>query len=232
MKNIIWKLIPAVLVLSGSVAIAAPYVPPMNKVSFNLSEDAWVATDTAKVIVTIDALLNQKQMQDAYSGIINKLKKLSNKGQWHITDFQRSETKANLEEVTVTAEIRLPVGDLTGLRNTAKKLSSQGETYTIQHFDYHPDLAAIQQTKAKLREKIYQDAREEIERLSSVYPESEFKLNNINFIMGPMPVSYMRTMSVKSMGDASAAAPSLSNRIKMTANVVLAERSFPRKGDR
>ncbi len=155
------------------------YSPP--QVSLQLTAEDWVSTHTAKVTLVWDASLNKKQLINAQADFQQALNKFAANTIWHITEFTRSPSKTNLEQVHAVAEARLLETDLASLRDTAKNLSSEGQLYSIQDIVYTPSSAEISSARAQLRSQIYSQAKDELARLNSTYPNVGYRLYNISF---------------------------------------------------
>lgn len=170
--------------LSGMMSVAwaqAPCAGILPQVTLQLTAEQWVTTQTAKVSVALDALLNKEQLASAQANFQAALKKIAPEAVWHITEFTRSASKTNLEQLHAVAEARLTDSALAGLRDRAKAQNTEGQTYTVQDIVYTPTIDEISTTQAKLRAQIYQQAKAELDRLNAVYPKPGYSLYNINF---------------------------------------------------
>ena len=115
-----------------------------------------------------------------------------------ISEFSRTGSKANLEQIHAVAEARLPETALAGIREHAKSLSMEGQTYTIQDIIYSPSVDEISAVTAKLRSQIYTQAKAELGRLNAVFPQPNYSLYSVNFVGStaqPMPTAYMAKTS-------------------------------------
>lgn len=201
-------------------------LPPLDKISLQLSAEQWATSNTAKVMVGINATLNNDQLGTIQSQIMNNLQKIANNVDWHITEFSRSKNQSGLEQLYVQAEARIPESGLVNLRKNATTVSKPGATYSIAAIDFSPSSVEIENVKASLRQEIYNEAQAELQRLNKIYPDEKFHLHTINFINPePVPMPQMRTMLIAETNGNAASAPAamvVSNKIKLTANVVLA----------
>ncbi len=192
-----------------------------GKVSLQLSAEKWATTKSAKVIVGINATLNDTQLTSIHSDILQKLKKIVPNADWHITEFNRNKNQSGLEQLMAAATARVPENELSNLRKNAKAVSKPGESYTIRTIEYSPSLKEIETVEANLRNEIYQEAKQELTRLNKVYPEEHFFLQDINFngnliVPKPQPASMMFAKV------ATSAAMSVSQKITLNAVVTLA----------
>lgn len=189
-----------------------------SPVAMNLSAEGWVTAEKALVTVTVNATLDNKQLANINQNVLNKLAKMAPGSKWHITQFNRYQDPSGLERVSIVAQTRLPASQLSALRPNAKRMSVAGEKYQISDIQFTPTLAEIEKVKQTLRQKIYERAQQEIQRLNKVYPARKFKLDSINFTQLSVPAPQQRMMLK------AAAAPSLtvSNKQVENAHVVIA----------
>jgi hypothetical protein len=201
--------------------------PLLNKVSLQLQADQWVTTNTALVYVGVNAAINDQGMGAIQNDVMNKLKQLSDKGDWHMIAFNRSLDQSGLERVQITAQARLPQNELSGLRDKAKKISKPGETYTIDNVAFTPAEDELQKANADLRNNLYLQAKAEIDSLNKIYPEQKYYLYSIDFGASPIaPAPMVAGNQIMMAKMAGASAPvQVGNKVSMQATVVIA--SFP-----
>jgi hypothetical protein len=160
-----------------------PAINPSNaNVTMLVQAEAWATSNTAKVTTRINAVVNKVGLEQVYKNVNQKLAKLSNKGSWHITSFNRSQDKSGLEQIEIIAEARLPIADLAAIRDNAKSISRPGETYTIDDIDFHPSAEDMEAARSKLRTRIYELAKVELANLNKAYPDHHFVIHVINFL--------------------------------------------------
>jgi hypothetical protein len=196
----------------------------LNKVSLQLTANKWITSQTAKVMISVDAGLSDQGIEKLQGDVLAKLSQIAG-GDWHITGFTRSQDKSGLESVHINAEARLPQAQLADLRGKAKSVSKPGETYTVSAVQFTPSDEEVTQSNIVLRGMIYQQAKAEIDALNKVYPDQKFYIYQIDFNSMPsvMPMA-ARTMEVN-MAAAASPAPAPLNvggKQYMTANVILA----------
>jgi hypothetical protein len=171
------------LVCSIVWAQGTPQTNPSNaNVTMMVQAEAWATSNTAKVTTRINAVVGKTGLEQVYNNVNQKLAKLSNKGNWHITSFNRSQDKSGLELVEIIAEARLPITELAAIRDHAKSVSRPGETYTIDDIDFHPSAEDMEAARSKLRTRIYELAKVELANLNKAYPDHHFVVHVINFL--------------------------------------------------
>ncbi len=210
--------------LSNAEPIPVPQQPILNKVMLQVAAEKWVTTTTARVIVSISATLDKKGLADTRSTMMANLNKIA-KGEWHITQFNRSQDSSGLETVHVLAEARLDEALLTNLRSSAETVSKPGATYRIDDIDFTPSLADVQKIQEQVRQQLYENIKAEVARLNQTYPDANYSVLQINFLGGfmPQPNFKMAREAVANTAFASEAASiSVSNKVSMTATVELA----------
>lgn len=174
----------------------------LNKVTFTLNADKWVTTQTANVMVSVNAAVNDGGIEKIQEHVLSKLAEISSTANWHIVSYNRQQDKSGLESIQIAAEGRLAQSELNNLRNKAKSLSKPGETYMIENVLFTPSDEEMQQAKTALRAMIYQQAKMEVDTLNKMYPEQKYYIYNIDFNGQPnMPVA-MEAMAYRSAGGA------------------------------
>lgn len=211
----------------ASVVNAANWQPPapLDKVVFQISAKEWVTTQTALLTVNVNATLSNADLVKTRADIMDKLVKIAS-GEWHITQFDRSQDNSGLEKLYVAAQARVPQSTLTAVYQSAKDVSKPGATYTINSVEFRPSLEEVQQIKAKLRERLYQQVNDEVTRLNNVYTTQHYSVNRLYLLdtdSPPQPApATMKTMNTMVMS----AAPSItvSNELVMSAMIELASK--------
>lgn len=197
--------------------------PLLNKVTLQLQSQQWVTTQSALVYASVNAAITDQDLGSVQANVVNKLKELSDKGEWHVVSFTRQLDQSGLERVQITAQARLPQSELSGLRDKAKKISKPGETYSIDNVLFKPSDEEIQQANNTLRADIYSQAKNEIDTLNKMYPNQKYYLYSIDFVsspVSPMPMASNEMMLAKSAGIASPMA--VGNKAELQATVVIA----------
>lgn len=219
-------LFAALLFSAGTYALPSPIQADLglDTVIFQIAAKQWVSTETAVLSVSIHATLSDADLVKARASIMDKLAKIAS-GDWHLIQFDRSQDNSGLQTLFVEAQARVPQNKLTQVYQTAKSLSKPGASYEISGIEFKPSLEEIQQVRAQLRERLYQQARDELLRLNKVYTGQHYTLNNLIFDeSGVAPVSTkMAAMNplVMSVAMPSQAAPnvSVSHELSLTATI-------------
>lgn len=181
----------------------------LDKIQFQVSASQWVSTQTALLTVNINATLNNADLVQARADIMSRLKKIAD-GDWHLTQFDRSQDNSGLEKLFVEAQARMPQASLTNIYQNAKDVSKPGATYTVNTIEFKPDLQEIQQIKSQLRERLYQMVNEEMARLNKVYNNQNYTVNKLSVADGEVSVQPQPQFKALQM-QAVAGAPNLAN---------------------
>lgn len=198
---------------------------PPDQVTLSLSTEGWVEAAKARVRIAVDSAKTGDEAANLRSELKASLAKLLPDAEWHVTGFDRSRDQTGLERWHLEAETRVPEAALDGLYDRAKAQSRPGEQVSVAAIDFTPELAEREAVMANLRAKIYAQAKEELSRLSSVYPDRSFRLRDVNFIQGPMPMAAAPMTKMARAAAAPEAAPAsigVAEHVELTANVVLA----------
>ena len=210
--------------------IPFPYAePPLDKIAFQISAKQWVTTKTALLSINVNATLTNADLVKTRNEIMDTLNKIA-KGDWHVTQFDRSQDSSGLEKLYVQAQVRMEQSNLTGIYQIAKDVSKPGSNYEIGGIEFKPSLEETQLVESQVREQLYQKANDELSRINKVYAGQNYTLNNLIFFPGDtlppqiLEKSYRQeTMNTMVMASP-APAPSIavSNELTLTALVLAA----------
>ena len=200
----------------------------LDKVNFQMAAKQWVTTQTALLSVSINVALSNTDTVKVRDEIMNNLNKIA-QADWQITQFDRSEDNSGLEKLFVAAQARVLQTGLKNIYQSAKAVSKPGATYEVNGIEFKPSVEEIQQVKAQLRDKLYQQINEEIGRLNNVFGSQKYTLNDLIFYGNEEELlaarAYQpRVMNVmaEKLSTSSAPAVSISNELILKAFVVLA----------
>lgn len=231
MTKKVFLLVFAVITLFSASIYADTRPLPMNRIQLTLVKEQWAKTSTAKVVVNLAAVLNQKGLAATHKSIYNKLNGISRKGEWHITGFNRYKDSSGLEKLNVTAEARLPESELPSLRQRAEQVSQSGTKFTIGAIEFKPSMADMQATRAEVRHAIYEQANTELARINKVYSgQQAFFIHSINFLPErPIPQPRLMKQRTMVMAQESVAQDSsalvISDKVTMSALVMYAAKN-------
>lgn len=219
MKKTAWL----ALALLSPLAMAAelPQRPVLDKIMFQVAAKQWVTTQSALLTVNINVTLNSADLVKARADIMDHLNKIAS-GEWHITQFDRSQDNSGLDKLFVEAQVRVPQASLTNIYQNAKNVSKPGATYTVNGVEFKPGLEEIQAVRSQLREQLYKMVDAEMARINKVYGTQHYTVNQLVISDGaiamPMQPRAMKAQEMNLMA-ASAPAPTLtvSNELIMSA---------------
>jgi uncharacterized protein YggE len=178
----------------GHPAFAEP--PLQDQVTFEVQEEAWVETDTARAIIAVNAAATGANAAKMRADMQDALKRVLPDATWRITSFNQSRNAAGLDAFEALAEARVKNNATEGLSERAKSASRQGLQITVAGIDFSPGLAEIETAKAELREAVYKRALAERDRLNKSLPDRAYRIARIDFsshgVPPPMPAPYMR----------------------------------------
>jgi predicted secreted protein len=194
----------------------------LNKVTLKLTAEQWVTSKTAVVTVGVNASVSDNALDKVQDNVKDKLNQLSNQGEWHITSFNRNMDQSGLEHVQMSAEARLPASALPSLRDKTKSISKPGETFTLDNVQFTPSEDEMRSANTALRGVIYQQAKDELDRLNKVYPQQKYTVHAVNFVEMGYPIA-QNTMGMMRMAAAPMASPlAVGDKLSIAAVVVLA----------
>lgn len=201
---------------------------PLDKVSLSFSAEQWVKTSTAKLEVSINAVLTNTSLAEMRSKILKNLNTIA-KAQWHITQFNRSQDNSGLERLYVNAQARVDQALLANVNDSAKKVSQPGAKYQVANIDFSPSDQDIQSVKNLIRQDLYQKVQSEVAQLNQQFKEQHYSVFRV-LIVSPDELANQRPQlqrfAKKNMVLAEAASYganiSVSNKVKLTALVTVA----------
>lgn len=196
----------------------------LDTVGFQVAAKQWVSTQTALLTVNINATLSNADLVKARADIMDRLSKIA-AGEWHLTQFDRSQDSSGLEKLYVQAQARVAQSSLSNIYQNAKSASKPGASYGIGSVEFTPSVEEVQQARVQLRERLYGQARDELARINKLYAGQNYSLYNLVFTEGDTPPpQIMREKGMVNTMAMPAAAPLLtvSNELTMTATVQVA----------
>ena len=103
----------AIILFSFSIsnsAFAKEHKPVVNQIIYQVTAEEWVDSNTAKVVVALNASLDQKGLDEVRNNMQAKLKKIIPNVTWRIIRFDQSKNQTDLESVNAQAEARVGAG--------------------------------------------------------------------------------------------------------------------------
>ncbi len=181
---------------------------PDDAVTLDLMAESWVTTQTARVILNVEAAVSEEtsgemraNMAKAVSGIV--------KADWRLTGFSRSQDQTGMERWSAQYEARVPESELNDLADKAKKNSKTGMQITVAAIDFTPTLEERQGALSQTREQIYKQAAQQLEILNKAFPGRAYRIANIDFSNGPVfsppRPAYMKNRAMGEMALAASA---------------------------
>ena len=234
MKKTVGFFLGLVLSFSGYSATDA-WPLGLDTIVFQLSAKQWVNTQTALLSVTINATLSNADLVKARADIMQNLANIA-AGEWHLSVFDRSQDSSGLEKLYVEAQARVPQNVLTKVYQNAKGVSKPGATYDIGAVEFKPSLDEMQQGRASLREKLYQEISLELARINKIYVSQNYSVSNVDFTDGDGKFVLLKNASgvsdrANAMNTMAMPTPVIvGNELTMTAIVAVASNRLPKAG--
>ncbi len=194
-----------------------------NQISFQLTAEQWVTTKTALVTIIVNAGVSDKGVDPVQTEVLGKLNKISDQGSWHLISLERTQDQSGLEKIQIIAQARLASSALAGLRDKTKALSQPGETFTLDNLQFIPSEEEYRAANVDLRSNIYQQAKEEVDRVNKAYASSKYYIHSIDFRGTVIPIQMpQNTMMAAKMGQAEGAQLPVGDKLSLAATVILA----------
>jgi len=225
MQRLFLAILLSLCALSVS-ARANDALPPPDQIVLTVTEEAWVETETARVIVQVKSLITDANTGEMAASPLAILDKVA-AGHWRMTNSHRRQTDTGFEELVIVAEARLAKGLLSGLYDRAKDASEKGRVVRVAQIDFTPSLREREMTAAKLRQAIYARAAAEAKAVAAQFPDQGFRVHQVQFQGGPMPMPAQARSQVRAMRAEAAKADfgdgeQVSERMVLSATVVIA----------
>jgi hypothetical protein len=231
-ESIVLKKILCVFMMGFlSTAYAVEDKLVLDNVTIILTAKKWVTTQSAKVQVGVNATLSNTDLVKARNEIMANLAKIA-AGEWHITQFNRSQDSSGLERLYVAAQARVEQKLLTNVNVNAKSVSKPGATYRIQNIDFKPSLVEVQKVKEQVRMMLYEKITDELARLNKQFPSQKYSIHSVLFTDGSRPAPVRRYKAAQmNMAVMAAESPaiSVSNQIQLTAVIDVASNRIKNK---
>ncbi|MDD3288889.1 MAG: SIMPL domain-containing protein [Alphaproteobacteria bacterium] len=229
-------MIRSILLLLSLMLIAAPAyagdeVKKDDQVLMDLSAETWVVTQTARVVISVEAAVTGSTAGSAKTEM-NKAVDTMVKADWRLTDFNRNQDQTGMERWSAQFEARIPESQLSGLNENAKKLSKAGMQLSVNTIDFSPTLAETEAAYGQLRTQIYKSTKDQLEALNSAIPGRNYRVAMINFTNSSPGDAQprqllgrgMKMMAMAENSDSAGSSPSLerAEKINLTAHVTFA----------
>src|SRR3546814_302551 len=98
-----------------------------DRIVLELATEGWVKTQTAEVIVAVNATISQEQAAGVRADILKTLQTLAPKADWRITTFNRNADRSGLDRWYVQAQARITDPQQTGRASCRQKVGRYAE---------------------------------------------------------------------------------------------------------
>lgn len=214
-------------VLAVPVVSAQTVVPPvLDSVSFNLSAEDWVRSDTAMVTLTVD-LAGSGNSGTVRSDVLKAISGISSKAQWRVVAISPQSDSAGLERWQAQLQARLPEDELSALSERATKASKPGLQVRVAQIAFDPTLAETEAVRAGLRDRIYADVDAEVKRLNKAFPGRNYRAGDISFSEQGAPPNFDTKLAVAAPRAVATAFAGVQARLQMQAQVTLSAFAAP-----
>lgn len=197
-------------------------VQKMSKVSYQLSVQGWVATQTADATVAVNATLKNSGVAERKQAILKQLKSLIPNTMWHLVSFNQSQDPSGLLRLSMRANARIAQSATNNLTKQLKSISRSGEQYKLTRLVFSPSEKEVMQEQMKLRRQLYRRVVTEMNTLKAVYHQSYYPLQIDFSTNAPRPMPVMLYKAASTATNQSSSTATVANKLTVNANVVLA----------
>ncbi len=202
-----------------------------DTLNFQLRDDKTVTSDTVKVIVIINALVEGETTEAALRIDIKKSLTAFIDAEWQINGIERTSDTSGYEKVSLRATARVNERENYNLDNRAKDVSRKGLQFTSVQIDSTIPAHLLDAAEKELRSKLLAAAVAEAKELSEVAGR-EYRVQQIAYqndgaaVYRKSPGAFAATAAVSNStygGGFSDDEESLTNaqKISLSANIVL-----------
>ena len=160
----------------------------MDDAQLNLSVEDWISSDSAEVVVKINASTNGTESTNLRDEIFNGLNQLADDVDWRFVKVDRSISQSGLEDWVFFARARIADKGMSNINSRAKSLGRAGLKYKIASVNYVPTKEAYEELYSSLRQKVYGMINNEVKKLNNDISRTvtdsknlEWRLTNVSF---------------------------------------------------
>jgi predicted secreted protein len=170
---------------------------PEDIVSFSISTEGWVTTQSARVTMGVEAAVSAATAGTTRANMTKAVNDIV-KADWRLVSFNREQDSTGLERWSATYEARIPENQLGGLGDKAKQTSKAGMQINVVDIDFSPTLEETQATISQLRVQIYKQVNDQLSALNNSIQGRNYRISNISFnnvgAYPSQPRAYMNKM--------------------------------------
>ncbi len=220
------QIFPLLGILSCStLALAAPEVSCAG-ITYTTSAKAMVQSKSANVIINVSIFVKNSEFNKAKGLIDQAAKTLFEGGKPEINDFDIRQEPGGMIRVRAHISLRVPINDIEKVRANVEKLNKDGVSFQIESVDFSATQSEINEVESSLRNKIYQEVKQELKTILSNFGE-DYRVSSIEFerievqngrVLNPV-VPMMKAMAQGNIAPENFDEPSLSQEIVLNARV-------------
>lgn len=200
--------------------------PVLDTINYQISSEVNVETTKAEVFVTLNATINSSDLASIQGQAKNDLNGVVKNSQWMIESYSQDKAASGLINVSMVLKDRLSSMQLAKLTDSLSALNTQGKQYKIDHINYQPSLAQIQEAKNTLRLKMIQDVTDQLSMLNKQTNQA-YHIHEINFTAPnytPQPRANIAMMAYQDQAQSKSVLPmTVATKLVLTADVEFAK---------
>ncbi|MCF6775768.1 hypothetical protein L3V83_04170 [Thiotrichales bacterium 19X7-9] len=197
----------------------------MDTINYQVSSESNVETTKAEVFVSLNASIGSGDLASIQGQAKNDLNGLIKGSDWVIQDYRQSKTASGLINVTMMLKDRLTSQQLAELTDKLDSVDGKGKQYKLDHINYQPSLAQMEQAKNTLRLKIIADVSKQLKELNKQTGQ-KYRVHEINFTApysAPQPRANMMMAYADTAREKVAQPMQVATKLVLTANVEFAK---------
>lgn len=164
-----------------SAALAEPVKPVSDTIDISVSVEEWVKAETARVILVVDVAGQGDGGGVQRADIIKAAATVADRVEWRVIAMEKVSDSAGLDRWRTALEARLPEAMLASLAERAKRASRPGLQIRVGAIKFEPTLPELEAVRSTMRKKLYTRIKEEIALLQQVFPDRQYRVENLRF---------------------------------------------------
>ena len=181
MKKIlhIFTLVAGVL-LSASVFSAASVPLDSNTIFYSTDAKKTVDSDTALVLVTVNATAVAKDPQATQAAAIATVKSYLPKAEWQVVNVKQSQAASGAENLIVELQVRLGLADVSVLSKKIQSAHVSNQKVAMKVVSYDPTDAMIRTVMQQLMIEVYQEVQGYVVQFNQA-TDSHYRIQSIRY---------------------------------------------------
>lgn len=181
MKKLSLLVLIATMSMAGG-ALADQKVPKnrFQTISYQVSQEQLVTSQTAKVSVLLNATVPSKNINALQALAKSELEKLAPQIDWHIESYRQHKLSSGMIAIDMTLSSRVTSQVLSAITDGLAGINKSGHHYSIAGINYSPSAMQIEQAKALMRLSLLQRIGRQVRAINKQM-DSQYVIKSVIF---------------------------------------------------